>query len=137
MRIIVIGLLELRYWPAGRNSPSVPVVSPATRGENMNLRPLIAHPQVCSPFRDANHMVGVFDLFPLKSRTSLFWPQMTETRMVRVNKVLTLSAQNQNSGLTHNVGMLSREEGELRQINNSVVLTFTRNTTFDRMLLYK
>lgn len=56
-------------------------------------------------------MVGVFDLFPLKGRTSLFWPQVTETRMVRVNKVLTLSAQNQNSGLTHNVGMLSREEG--------------------------
>lgn len=59
-------------------------------------------------------MVGVFDLFPLKSRTSLFWPQMTETRMARLNKVLTLSAQNQNSGLTHNEGMLSREEGELR-----------------------
>lgn len=56
-------------------------------------------------------MVGVFDLFPLKSRTSLLWPQMTETGMARVNKVLTLGAANQNSGLTHNAGILSEEEG--------------------------
>lgn len=37
-------------------------------GQNMYLcRLLIAHPQVCSPLRVANHMVGLFDLFPQKN----------------------------------------------------------------------
>lgn len=99
----------------------------------MNSRPLIAHPQVCSSFGGAHHIVVVFDLF--RQKNQLFLPQITEMRMLRVNNVP--SSTNQCSGLTHNVQIFSTEEGELQSTSNCVVSTFTRNTAFDPMLRHK
>lgn len=98
-------------------------------GQNMYLcRLLIAHPQVCSPLRVANHMVGLFDLFSQKNT-----PPVPASN----NK----NGDGESEQSTEVQPKTQTARWDTMWWCTSIILlvptTFTRNTTFDPLLMYK